>query len=182
MKKLNRGTLTVLITLFALQLIGCGGGGGGSKSVQDQLTNRMKSLSNALKSGNTDSVMANFSQSYYSGGTDYWEYRALIASFFAGGGRSWLENLQGMEFIQADDTHAARRFTATHVIKTSGSTDRIDLDSWESFRLEDGKWLIFGSQRSSRGVESEQKPSLGALLGTQIEKAPPNAPTHINRS
>lgn len=177
MKKLKFRSLTILFTMLALLLAGCGGGGGGG-SVQDRLTSRMGSLSNSLKSGSTNSVMANFSQSYYDSGTDYWDYRAIVADFFAEGGRMWLENLQGREFVQLDDTHASRRFTAKRVVKIYGDTTRTSIDAWESFRLEDGKWLIYGSQRSNRETGSEQKPSFSSLL--KIKKPdgtpPPTAP------
>lgn len=177
--KLNFRTLTIplaALVALAIALAGCGGGGGGG-SVQDRLTSRMGSLSNGLKSGNTNTVMSNFSQSYYDSGTDYWDYRAIVADFFAEGGRMWLENLQGREFVQLDDTHASRRFTATRVVRIYGDTTRTSLDAWESFRLENGQWLIYGSQRS-RGVGPEQKPSFSSLLKTlkPIGTPPPTAP------
>ena len=180
LKKLKFRSLTILFTMLALLLTGCGGGGGGSggNSIQDRLTSRMGSLSNGLKSGNTNTVMSNFSQSYYDSGTDYWDYRAIVADFFAEGGRMWLENLQGREFVQLDDTHASRRFTATRVVRIYGDTTRTSLDAWESFRLENGQWLIYGSQRS-RGLGPDQKPSFSSLLKT-IKKTdgtpPPTTP------
>ncbi|MEK7202656.1 MAG: hypothetical protein AAB669_03980 [Patescibacteria group bacterium] len=178
--KLNFRTLTILFTMLALLVTGCGGGGGGGGgSVQDRLTSRMGSLSNGLKSGNTNTVMSNFSESYYDSGTDYWDYRAFVADFFAEGGRSWLENLRGWEFVQIDNTHASRRFTAVQAVKIYGDTTRTSIDAWETFRLEDGKWLIYGSQRSNRGAGTEQEPSFSSLL--KIKKPtgtpPPTAPT-----
>ena len=168
---MKKRSFTLMAILLVLLLTGCGGGGtGGGGAVQDRLTDRMRSLSNALKSGSTNSVMANFSLDYYSGGTDYWEYRAIVADFFSEGGRSWLETLQAKEFVLYDATHADRRFTATQVVKIYGSTDRTYVDAWESFRLENGKWLIYGSGRSSREAGSEQKLIFGALLKEQIKK------------
>lgn len=182
MKKLKFRSLTILFTMLAVLLAGCGGGGGGG-SIQDRLTSRMGSLSSSLKSGSTNSVMANFSEDYYDSGTDYWDYRATVANFFAEGGRSWLENLRGREFVEYDSTHAARRFTATQVIRIYGDTTRNSLDAWEAFRLEDGKWLIYGSQRSNREAGSEQKPSFSSLL--KIKKPdgipPPTAPIPPDR-
>jgi hypothetical protein len=166
---LKRRSFTFLLILLVLLVTGCGGGGtGGGGAAQDRLTDRMRSLSNALKSGSTDKVMANFSLDYYSGGTDYWDYRATVANFFNEGGRSWLENLQAKEFILYDATHADRRFTATQVVRIYGNTDRTYIDAWESFRLENGKWLIYGSGRAMRGTSEEQKLIFGALLKEQI--------------
>lgn len=163
--------LVATITIALLVAIGCGGGGagGGGGAVQDQLLSRMRSWSNAMKSGSLSSTMSNFSRDYYDSGTDYFDIRDLMDAFFSDGGRAWLEELEGHEYV-VDGDYAARRFTAYVVTRIYGNTDREWMNNYEYFHREGGRWLIYGNQDRSRGTGSQHGPSFSEQLKKKTEK------------
>lgn len=177
--------LVITIVALAFGLVGCGGGGGGGSNtpVQNLLLSRIQSWSNAMKSGNLNSTMSNFSRDYYDSGSDYNDMRNLMDDFYREGGRAWLEDLRGFEYV-VDGNLAARRFVATFAVRIYGSTDYTTLDTFEYFRLENGKWLIYGNQssRSRSNREGSDDPTIVTQMREQMKKqmkntsSPPPAP------
>lgn len=165
MKKLKFRSLTILFTMLALLVTGCGGGGGNT-SPEDAVFNTTKGFMVQWGKHNVSKAMSYVSRDYYESGMDYYDLKNAIE----GSSRFEVTNFK----ITTYDFDSAKNWCSAYV---DSYLDGRRVTGWMYLHKTSG-WLISGEDGRGKHTTDSIVPK---MIKKPIGTPPPTAPVPSDR-